>query len=115
VGVACGYQGGVEKAQLRVRGNGNKFRFLPLAPETVQLLEHYLRLERPDPCSAALFVSLKGRMRGVACHQMLRAVVFWANLQHELGGGGDTSISVNAASPQLAFIPFQYKGLNIGL
>jgi len=52
------------EAQLRVRGKGNKFRFLPLAPETVQLLEHYLRLERPNPCSAALFVSLKGRRRG---------------------------------------------------
>ena len=55
----------LSEAQLRVRGKGNKFRFLPLAPETVQLLEHYLRLERPDSCSAALFVSLKGRMRGV--------------------------------------------------
>jgi integrase len=55
----------LSEAQLRVRGKGNKFRFLPLAPETVQLLEHYLRLERPDPCSAALFVSLQGRMRGV--------------------------------------------------
>jgi site-specific recombinase XerD len=55
----------LSEAQLRVPGKGNKFRFLPLAPETVQLLEHYLRLERPDSCSAALFVSLKGRMRGV--------------------------------------------------
>src|SRR5881227_2853166 len=54
----------LSEAQLRVHGKGNKFRFLPLAPETVQLLEHYLRLERPDPCSAALFVSLKGRLRG---------------------------------------------------
>ena len=54
----------LSEAQLRVRGKGNKFRFLPLAPETVQLLEHYLRLERPNPCSAALFVSLKGRQRG---------------------------------------------------
>jgi len=52
------------EAQLRVPGKGNKFRFLPLAPETVQLLEHYLRLERPNPCSAALFVSLKGHARG---------------------------------------------------
>jgi integrase len=52
------------EAQLRVRGKGNKLRFLPLAPETIQLLDHYLRLERPDPCSAALFVSLKGRSRG---------------------------------------------------
>jgi integrase/recombinase XerD len=54
----------LSEAQLRVHGKGSKFRFLPLAPETVQLLEHYLHLERPNPCSAALFVSLKGRARG---------------------------------------------------
>src|SRR5690348_11868167 len=54
----------LSEAQLRVRGKGNKLRFLPLAPETVQLLDHYLRLERPNPCSAALFVSLKGPARG---------------------------------------------------
>src|ERR1700724_4723439 len=44
--------------------DSNKLRFLPLAPETVQLLDHYMRLERPNPCSAALFVSLKGPARG---------------------------------------------------
>src|SRR5437016_2484764 len=54
----------LSEAQLRVHGKGNKFRLLPLAPETVQLLEHYLRLERPNPCSAALFVVLKGPARG---------------------------------------------------
>src|SRR5215813_10697492 len=52
------------EAQLRVRGKGNKLRFLPLAPESIQLLDHYLRLERPNPCSPALFVSLKGPARG---------------------------------------------------
>ena len=52
------------EGQLRVRGKGSKLRFLPLAPETTQLLDHYLRLERPDPCSAALFVVLKGPARG---------------------------------------------------
>lgn len=52
------------EAQIRVRGKGNKTRFLPLAPEAIQLLDHYLRLERPDPSTAALFVSLKGRARG---------------------------------------------------
>ena len=52
------------EAQLRVRGKGNRLRFLPLAPETIQLLDHYLRFERPSPCSAALFVVLKGRARG---------------------------------------------------
>jgi integrase len=55
----------LSEAHLRVPGKGKKFRFLPLAPETVQLLEHYLRLERPNPCSAALFVSLKGHARGI--------------------------------------------------
>ncbi len=53
----------LSEAQLRVRGKGNKLRFLPLAPETVQLLNHYRRLERP-PVGTALFVSLKGQARG---------------------------------------------------
>lgn len=54
----------MSEGQLRVRGKGNKLRLLPLAPETTQLLEHYLRMERPDPCSAAFFVVLKGPARG---------------------------------------------------
>ena len=54
----------LSEGQLRVRGKGSKLRFLPLAPETIQLLDHYMRLERPNPCSAALFVSLKGPARG---------------------------------------------------
>jgi integrase/recombinase XerD len=54
----------LSEAQLRVHGKGSKLRFLPLAPETTQLLDHYLRLERPNPCSAALFVVLKGPARG---------------------------------------------------
>jgi integrase/recombinase XerD len=52
------------EGQLRVRGKGTKLRLLPLAPETTQLIDHYLHLERPDPCSAALFVVLKGPARG---------------------------------------------------
>ena len=54
----------LSEGQLRVHGKGNKLRLPPLAPETTQLLDHYLRLERPDPCSAALFVVLKGPARG---------------------------------------------------
>ena len=54
----------LSEAQLRVSGKGNKLRFLPLAPETTQLIDHYLRLERPNPCSQALFVVLKGPARG---------------------------------------------------
>jgi integrase len=54
----------LSEAQIRVHGKGSKLRFLPLAPESIPLLDHYLRLERPDPCSPALFVSLKGPARG---------------------------------------------------
>jgi len=35
-----------------------------LAPETIQLLDHYTRLERPNPCSAAFLYLLKGPARG---------------------------------------------------
>ena len=53
------------EAQLRVRGKGGRIRFLPMDPEAVQLLDHYLRLERPPNCGTAVFVNLKGRTRGV--------------------------------------------------
>jgi integrase/recombinase XerD len=52
------------ESQIRVCGKGNKIRCLPLASETVLLLDHYLRLERPEQCGSALFVSLKGPARG---------------------------------------------------
>ena len=55
----------LSEAQLRVPGKGKKLRFLPLAPETVQLLDHYRRLERPPVGTTALFVSLKGPARGI--------------------------------------------------
>ncbi len=54
----------LSEAQLRVPGKGNKLRLLPLAPETIQLLDHYLQLERPHPGTTALFVLLKGPARG---------------------------------------------------
>ena len=54
----------LQEAQVRVRGKGGKTRFLPLAPEAVQLLDHYLRLERPDVATPPLFLSLKGGARG---------------------------------------------------
>jgi integrase/recombinase XerD len=57
----------VQLAQSRicVHGKGNKIRLLPLASETIHLLDHYPRLERPTACGPALFVSLKGRSRGI--------------------------------------------------
>ena len=53
------------EAQIRVLGKGNKVRLLPLAPEAIELLDHYVRLERPVNCGSALFVSLKDRARGI--------------------------------------------------
>jgi len=55
----------LSESQMRVRGKGSKIRFLPLASDTVLLLDRYLRLERPEQCGTALFVSLKGPARGV--------------------------------------------------
>ncbi|HEY6308095.1 MAG TPA: tyrosine-type recombinase/integrase [Candidatus Sulfotelmatobacter sp.] len=52
------------ESRICVHGKGNKVRPLPLASDTVRLLDHYLRLERPAACGSALFVSLKGRARG---------------------------------------------------
>ena len=52
------------EGQMRVSGKGHKPRLLPLPPEILHVLEHYLRLERPPTPSPALFVSLKGRQRG---------------------------------------------------
>jgi integrase len=52
------------EAQIRVLGKGDKQRLLPLPPETIQVLQNYLQLERPLTNSPALFVSLKGRRRG---------------------------------------------------
>jgi integrase len=54
----------LSESQMRVRGKGNKPRWLPLPPETIQLLDHYLRLERPLNCGTPLYVGLKGRARG---------------------------------------------------
>ena len=47
------------------------------------------------------------------CHKVLRAVIFRADLQQELGGGGNAGVGVNASSPQLAFILFQQKWFRV--
>ena len=54
----------IADSQIRVRGKGKRIRVLPLAHESVELLDHYLCLERPPGCGQALFVCLKGQARG---------------------------------------------------
>jgi integrase/recombinase XerD len=54
----------VADAQLHVLGKGRKQRILPLPGEIIEVLQSYLRLERPLTNSPCLFVSLKGRHRG---------------------------------------------------
>jgi site-specific recombinase XerD len=51
-------------AQLHVLGKGRKPRTLPLPGEIMEVLQTYLRVERPLTNSPFLFVSLKGRHRG---------------------------------------------------
>jgi site-specific recombinase XerD len=54
----------LSEAQLRVHGKGAKVRMLPLPPETIRLLDCYLKTERPLTNAARVFVSLKGKARG---------------------------------------------------
>jgi site-specific recombinase XerD len=50
--------------EILVLGKGNRERLLPLAEETIQVLQNYLRLERPQTNNIFLFLSLKGSNRG---------------------------------------------------
>lgn len=52
------------EAQLRVRGKGRRERIVPLAHETIQTIQRYVSLERPDSNHSYLFLSLKGPQRG---------------------------------------------------
>lgn len=54
------------EAQIRVHGKGSRVRLLPLPPETVRLLQCYLKTERPLTNAPQVFVCLKGRARGAA-------------------------------------------------
>jgi integrase len=54
----------LSEALLRVRGKGGKVRMMPLPPETIRLLDCYLKAERPLTNTAKVFVSLKGKARG---------------------------------------------------
>jgi site-specific recombinase XerD len=54
----------LSEAQMRVRGKGAKVRMMPLPPETIRLLDCYLKTERPLTNAAQVFVSLKGKARG---------------------------------------------------
>jgi integrase/recombinase XerD len=54
----------LSEGQLRVRGKGSKTRMIPLPPETIRLLDCYLKAERPLTNSARVFVSRKGKARG---------------------------------------------------
>lgn len=56
----------LSEAQMRVHGKGGKVRMMPLPPETIRLLDCYLRAERPLTNTARVFVSLKGKARGKA-------------------------------------------------
>jgi site-specific recombinase XerD len=52
------------EAQIRVHGKGSRLRMLPVPPETVRILQCYLKTERPLTNAPEVFVCLKGRARG---------------------------------------------------
>jgi integrase/recombinase XerD len=52
------------QSEMLVRGKGNRQRLLPLDPQTIKVIDIYLRLERPVTSSPSLFVVLKGPHRG---------------------------------------------------
>jgi site-specific recombinase XerD len=54
------------EAQARVRGKGSRVRLLPLPPETIRILQCWLKTERPLTNAPEVFVSLKGQARGQA-------------------------------------------------
>jgi integrase/recombinase XerC len=54
------------EAQVRVRGKGGRVRLLPLPPETIRILQCWLKTERPLTNAPEVFVSLKGKARGQA-------------------------------------------------
>jgi integrase len=54
----------ISQAQVRVRGKGNRERLLPLSDDTLQVLQCYLKVERPLTGCPYVFVSLKGSCRG---------------------------------------------------
>jgi site-specific recombinase XerD len=56
----------LSESQLRVHGKGSRVRLLPLPPETIRILQCWLKSERPLTNAPEVFVSLKGKARGQA-------------------------------------------------
>jgi integrase len=52
------------EAQVRVHGKGSRVRLMPLPPETIRILQCWLRTERPLTNAPEVFVSVKGKARG---------------------------------------------------
>jgi integrase len=52
------------ESQLRVRGKGSRVRILPLPPETMRILQCWLKAERPLTNAPEVFVAWKGPARG---------------------------------------------------
>ena len=55
---------GFAQSEIRVQGKGNRQRLLPIDPQTIKVIECYLRVERPLTNSPLVFVVLKGPNRG---------------------------------------------------
>jgi site-specific recombinase XerD len=86
----------LSEGQVRVRGKGSKLRFLPLAPETVQLLDHYVRLERPNL-----------RFRHTFASDMVRAGVSLPALMRLMGHSDiQTTLLYVQVTPQDVYVEY---------
>jgi integrase/recombinase XerD len=100
--------------QLHVIGKGRKQRILPLPGEIIEVLQSYLRLERPLTNSPYLFVSLKGRRRGQPMtpaglrslfrHHRLRSAVPAANPHRFRHTFGADMVRAGISLPALQFL-----------
>jgi integrase/recombinase XerD len=101
-------------AQLHVPGKGRKQRILPLPGEIIEVLQSYLRLERPLTNSPHLFVSLKGCRRGQPMtsaglrslfrHHRLRSDVPAANPHRFRHTFGADMVRAGVSLPALQFL-----------
>lgn len=101
-------------AQMHVLGKGRKQRILPLPGEIIEVLQSYLRLERPLTNSPHLFVSLKGRRRGQPMtpaglrslfrHHRLRSEVPSANPHRFRHTFGADMVRAGISLPALQFL-----------
>jgi integrase len=89
----------LSESQMRVHGKGNKIRCLPLASDTILLLDHYLRLERPEECG----VTIQNNTRNSPFPKVFRS----CRVHLRNGSGGDETSTKNPRHTRPAILARQ--------